>query len=79
MEQIIAEREYLGAEKPREDVAVAAMLYAYVNSCKRSEGRTKWSCNDQKSHEKLRTALLLYMDASTLDMSVMQIRGVHSL
>jgi hypothetical protein len=60
----------------REDTAVSAMLFAYALSCQRSETRQKWTTTDQTSHEKLKAALLLYMDASMLNTSVMQARGV---
>ena len=63
-------------ERTREDIACAAMLMAYTNSCKRSETRQKWTTNDQRSHERLKEALLLFMDEDTLRVSVMQIRGV---
>lgn len=63
----------------RADRAVAAMLFAYANSCKRSETRQKWTSNDQRAHEKLRAALLLYMDENTLDTAVMQITSVQAL
>lgn len=63
----------------REDQAVAAMLFAFVNSCKRSETRQKWTTNDQANHEKLKAGLLLYMDANLLEQSVMQIRGVQAV
>ena len=63
----------------REDQAISALLFAYCNSCRRSEGRTKWTCNDQRAHEKLRNALLLYMDEDLLDQSVMQITYTQNL
>lgn len=62
----------------REDSAVSAMLFAYVLSCRRSESRQKWTSTDQTSHEKLKAALLLYMDESTLNTSVLQARGLSA-
>lgn len=58
----------------QQDRAVEAMLFAYVVSCKRSEGRTKWTVDDQRAHEKLRASLTEYMTEAVLDQSVMQIR-----
>jgi hypothetical protein len=63
-------------EQTREEAACAAMLLAYANSCKRSETRQKWTMNDQRTHERLKEALLLFMDADNLETSVMQIRGI---
>ena len=60
----------------REEKVCAAMLLAFSNSCTRSETKQKWTSNDQRSHECLKSALLLFMDANTLETSVDQIRGI---
>jgi hypothetical protein len=66
-------------DQTRLDRAIAALLFAYCNSVRRSDTRQKWTSNDQRSHEKLRAALLEYMDEGTLETSVMQIVSVQSI
>jgi hypothetical protein len=61
------------------DIAVAAMLFAFCNSCRRSETRGRWTANDQRSHDKLRAALILFMGEEKLDQSVMQILSVTNI
>lgn len=65
--------------KTRLDIAVAAMLFAFCNSCRRSETRGRWTTNDQRAHEKLRAALVLFMGEAILDQSVMQILNAQKL
>jgi hypothetical protein len=74
--QMTTARDAAADRTQREKTVVGALLLAYANSCKRSETRQKWTTSDQRSHDSLEEALLLFMDSSTLETSVAQIRGL---